>query len=296
MIKRTIVLSSPSRISLSNGQMICVNLDDETKVNRAPIEDLGVVIVENQRVVFTVPVLNALADNNTTVVFCDRHLMPNSVLTGLNVNSTQSEMLKAQVSMIDTPMNKRLWKQIVEAKIKNQASLLNKLGLDGAKLRPLYSNVTSGDSDNREGAAARLYWRVLFGKEFCREREGNPPNNMLNYGYSVLRSAVVRALMGSGINPSFGIFHRNRYNPMPLADDVMEPFRPFVDEIVYGLASNGETELTTEVKSYLIGVLSCDTLYGDMRRPLQLGLSLTTASLGRCYLNKEKKLMLPLLE
>lgn len=296
MIKRTIILSSPSRVKLSNGQLICTNLDDETKVNRAPIEDLGVVIVENQRVILTVPVLNALADNNTAVVFCDSHLMPNSILTGLNVNSTQSEMLKAQVEMIDTPLNKRLWKQIIEAKIKNQASLLNKFGLDGAALKPLYSNVCSGDSDNREGAAARLYWKMLFGSNFFREREGDAPNNMLNYGYSVLRSAVARALIGSGLNPAFGIFHRNRYNPMPLADDVMEPFRPFVDEIVFGLFNNGETELTTEVKSHLVNVLSCDTIYGDIRKPLQVGLSLTTASLGRCYLNKDKSVVFPKLE
>lgn len=293
MIKRTIVLSSPCRVSLCNGQMVCANLEDELNVKKTPIEDLGIIIVENQRVVFSVPVMNALADNNTTVIFCDRQMMPNSILTGLNVNTTQSEVLRAQVSMMDTPLNKRLWKQIVEAKIRNQASLLSKYGMDGTALKPLYSNVYSGDSNNREGAAARIYWRILFGAEFCREREGFAPNNMLNYGYSVLRSAVARALIGSGLNLSFGLFHRNRYNPMPLADDVMEPFRPFVDEIVFGLYNNGETELTTEVKTHLINVLSCDTMYGDIRRPLLIGLSLTTASLGKCYLNKEQSLVLP---
>ena len=296
MIKRTIIISSPSRVSLSNCQLVCTSLDDESKKSSAPIEDLGVVIVENQRVVLTIPLLNALADNNTMLIFCDSHMMPNSVLTGLNVNTTQSEMLRAQVSLIDSSLNNRLWKQIIESKIKNQAQLLTKLGLDGAVLRPYYSNVTSGDSDNREGAAARVYWKMLFGKDFSREREGNAPNNMLNYGYSILRSAVARALIGSGLNLSFGIFHRNRYNSMPLADDVMEAFRPFVDEIVYGLYCNGETELTTEVKSHLINVLSCDSIYGDVRRPLQLGLSMTTASLGKCYLGKEKKLILPKLE
>lgn len=246
MLKRTIIISSPARVSLANCQLVCANMDDESKIS-APVEDLGVVIVENQRTVFTIPALNALADNNTMLVFCDSHMMPNSVLTGLNVNST-------------------------------------------------YSNVNFGDTDNREGAAARIYWKTLFGKEFSREREGNAPNNMLNYGYAVLRSAVVRALIGSGLNPSFGIFHRNRYNPMPLADDIMEPFRPFVDEIVIDIFRNGETSLTKEIKTRLVNVLSCDTRYGDIRRPLQVGLSMTTASLGKCYLNKEKTLFFPKLE
>lgn len=295
MLKRTIIISSPARVSLANCQLVCANMDDESKIS-APVEDLGVVIVENQRTVFTIPALNALADNNTMLVFCDSHMMPNAVLTGLNVNSTQSEMLRAQVSMIDSSMNKRLWKQIVEAKIRNQSSLLDKLGMVGANLKPLYSNVNFGDTDNREGAAARIYWKTLFGKEFSREREGNAPNNMLNYGYAVLRSAVVRALIGSGLNPSFGIFHRNRYNPMPLADDIMEPFRPFVDEIVIDIFRNGETSLTKEIKTRLVNVLSCDTRYGDIRRPLQVGLSMTTASLGKCYLNKEKTLFFPKLE
>ncbi len=296
MIKRSIIISSPCKVSLSNRQLVCTNLDDDSKRNTAPIEDLGIVIAENQRIVFTIPLLNALADNNTIVILCDGHMMPNSIITGLHVNSTQSEVLRAQVSMIDSPTNKRIWKQIIEAKIRNQSLLLDKLGLDGASLKPMYSNVVSGDANNREGAAAKIYWRIIFSDNFSREREGNAPNNMLNYGYSILRSAVARALIGSGLNPSFGLFHRNRYNSMPLADDVMEPFRPFVDEIVYELYNNGETELTTEVKSHLVNVLSCDTQYGNIQRPLLLGLSMTTASLVKCYINKEKKLVLPKLE
>lgn len=296
MLKRSIIISSPCRVSLSNRQLVCTNLDDDSKRNTAPIEDLGIVIAENQRIVFTIPLLNALADNNTIVVLCDGRMMPNSVITGLNVNSTQSEVLRAQASMIDSPTNKRIWKQIIEAKIKNQSLLLDKLGMDGAILKPMYSNVVSGDADNREGAAAKIYWRTIFSDNFTRDREGGAPNNMLNYGYSILRSAVARALIGSGLNLSFGVFHRNRYNSMPLADDVMEPFRPFVDEIVYELYNNGETELTTEVKSHLINVLSCDTQYGDIQRPLLVGLSLTTASLVKCYFSKERKLVLPKLE
>ena len=295
MLKRTIIVTSPSRLTLKNGQLVCTCISDDTDVKTAPVEDIGIVIVENQRATLSVPLISALAANNASVVFCDSHFMPSSVTMSLCSNATQSEMLKAQVSATEAT-NNRLWKQIIEAKIKNQASLLGKLGKDSNVLKPYYSNVKSGDADNREGIAARLYWKELFGSDFSRERDGGAPNNMLNYGYSILRTAVVRALLGSGLNLGFGIFHRNKYNPMPLADDVMEPFRPFVDEIVYELVCNGEIELTTEVKSFIVDVLSCDTVFDNNKRPLQVGLSMTTASLGRCYLEKQKKLSLPKLE
>lgn len=295
MIKRTILVASPSRLSLKNGQLVCSSLTDEKEAKTAPVEDLGAVIVENQRAVLSVPLLNALASNNVSVIFCDGKTMPDSMLVSLSANSTQGEMLRAQMSA-GAVLNKHLWKQVIESKIRNQAALLDKIGRDGSALRPFYSNVKSGDSDNREGIAAKVYWNQLFGSGFSRDRDGDMPNGMLNYGYSILRSAVTRALLGSGISPALGMFHRNRYNPMPLSDDMMEPFRPYVDEIVYELYNNGETELTSEVKGYLINVLSCDTCFGDTRRPLQLGLSTATASLGRCFLGESKVLNLPIFQ
>jgi len=295
MIKRTIVITTPSKVTLQNNQLICSNLDNVSEVKSAPIEDLGIVIVENQRAFLTVPVINALADNNVSLIYCDNHNMPACLLTSLSPNATQSEMLRYQVSA--TPAsNNRIWKQIIEAKIRNQSSLLDKLGKDGSVLKLYYSNVKSGDSDNREGISARIYWKSLFGKDFVRDRDGYSPNNLLNYGYSILRSAVARALFGSGLNPAFGVFHRNRYNPMPLADDVMEPYRPFVDEIVFGLFENGETELTQDVKGYLIESLNSDTFFCSDRKPLQLGLTMTAASLGRFYKGETKLLNLPRLE
>lgn len=295
MIKRTIIISTPSKITIKNNQLVCSNIDVDTDSKSAPIEDLGIVIVENQRAILTVPVINALADNNVSLIFCDAHCLPTSFLSSMSPNATQSEMLRFQVSAT-AATNNRAWKQIIEAKIKNQSLLLSKLGKDGLVLKPYYSNVKTGDSDNREGISAKIYWKSLFGKEFVRDRNGCPPNNLLNYGYSILRSAVARALMGSGLNPSFGIFHKNRYNPMPLADDIMEPYRPFVDEIVFWLYENGETELTRESKSYLIDCLNCDTLFDTDRRPLQLGLTMTSASLGRYYKGEAKMLIFPRLE
>lgn len=131
---------------------------------------------------------------------------------------------------------------------------MRKLKRDGDKLKPYYMNVKSADADNREGIAAKIYWIELFGDEFYRSREGSPPNNLLNYGYTILRAAVARAIMGSGLFPALGIFHRNRYNAFPLADDLMEPYRPYVDEIVYRLYTNGHMQLTREVKSELLRI------------------------------------------
>ncbi|MCL2561721.1 MAG: type II CRISPR-associated endonuclease Cas1, partial [Rikenellaceae bacterium] len=239
--------------------------------------------------------LGALSENNVAVIFCNDKQLPASMLLNLDSNSTQGESFRAQIDASE-PLKKNLWKQTVEAKIRNQAKLLHKLGMDGDALKPLYMNVKSGDSDNREGVAAKLYWNMLFGRDFVREREGAPPNNLLNYGYTILRAAVARSLMGSGLLPAFGIFHRNRYNAFPLADDIMEPFRPFVDEIVHNLYFSGEVELTKETKESLLKVLFKDTYFDKITRPLDVGLSVTTASLARCFIGKEKKISYPLLE
>lgn len=260
-----------------------------------PIEDIGFVVLEHQQIDITLPLLNALSDNNVAVILCGRDFMPNAMLLNLDSNKTQGESYRAQIEAGE-PLKKGLWRQIVEAKIRNQAALLNKLGKDGDKLKPYYSNVKSGDTDNREGIAAKIYWSELFGGGFVRAREGGGPNNLLNYGYTLLRAAVARSLMGSGLFPAFGIFHRNRYNAFPLADDIMEPYRPYVDEIVFGLYATGERELTKEVKAKLLGVLFVDTVFGKVARPLDIGLTMTTASLARCFAGTQKKMVYPSLE
>ncbi len=235
MIKQTLFFSSPVSLSLKYNQ-IEIKFRDVDEIITRPIEDVGVVIIENPMVHITMPLLSALANNNVAVVFCDDRCMPNSMLMPLESNSIQQEIYKIQFDATQ-PNKKRIWKEIIESKIRNQATLLNKLGLDGNVLKPYYMNVLSGDSDNREGAAAKIYWQQLFGKYFVRNREGCYPNSMLNYGYTVLRAAVTRALLGSGLFPLLGIFHRNRYNAFPLADDIMEPYRPFVDYTDYGAIS-----------------------------------------------------------
>lgn len=292
MIKQTLVFTTPVSLTLKDCQLVISKKEDDTIVTR-PIEDIGFVVVDHPMVRMTVPLINALTKNNVATIFCDSRQMPSSMLLTLEGNSTQQETYRYQIEAKKTT-NKQLWKQIIEAKIKNQATLLNKLGKDGDKLKPYYMNVKSGDSDNREGIASQIYWKTLFGREFLRSRDGFSPNNLLNYGYAILRAAVARALVGSGLLPAFGIFHRNRYNAFPLADDIMEPYRPFVDEIVYHQYMDEEADsLNKETKMQLLKCLTSDVKMKKVVRPLQVALSMTTASLARIYKGEDNKLVLP---
>ena len=294
MIKQTLMFTSPVSLSLKDQQIVITFKDNKDSVTR-PIEDIGFVVIENPQVSISVPLLNELADNNVSVIFCDKKQMPRTMLMTLEGNTTQQESYKYQMEA-SAPMKKYVWKQLVECKIRNQALLLNTLGKNGDALKPYYMNVKSGDTDNREGAAAREYWSRIFYDGFKREREGEPPNNLLNYGYTILRAAVARALIGSGLYPAFGVFHRNRYNAFPLADDVMEPYRPFVDEIVYHLYYDGAvSELDSQSKGKLLRVLFSDVKMGKVTRPLENALSLTTASLLRMYKGEADKLSLPMI-
>lgn len=292
MIKQTLLFSTPVSLSLKYNQIV-IKLKDIDEVITRPIEDVGFVIIENQMVHITMPLLNALANNNVSVIFCDDKCMPNSMLMSLESNSIQQEIYKIQFN-VTQPTKKRIWKEIIENKIRNQATLLEKLGLDGNILKPYYMNVLSGDSDNREGAAAKVYWRQMFGKQFVRSREGGYPNPMLNYGYTILRAAVARSLLGSGLFPLLGIFHRNRYNAFPLADDVMEPYRPFVDFAVKQIYDFSSDEiLDKNVKQVLVKVLFSDVKIKGQMRPLQVALSMTTASLVRAFKDKKESVVFP---
>ena len=292
MLKRTLVFSTPVNLSLRNQQLVLAYKDDPENTTTIPIEDIGVVVVENQQVSITIPLLNALTDSEVQVVFCNSKGMPSSMLLGFEGHNLQGETLRNQLDCGEV-LKKQLWKQIVEAKIHNQSLLLDKIGQDGTCLRPYYSNVKSGDTDNREGVAARLYFQRLFGADFIRDRTRSGINALLNYGYTILRAAVSRAIVASGLFPAIGIYHHNRSNAFPLADDLMEPYRPFVDEIVYDLIIQGNIDLTKETKSKLIMVLYCDTVFERVTRPLSVGLSMTTSSLAKCYAKEISHLSLP---
>ncbi len=251
-------------------------------------------MLENQQTSITLPLLNALAESEVQVIICNNKGMPSAMIQSMNSNNLQGETLRNQIACGEV-LKKQLWKQVVEAKIKNQASLLNSVGEDGNILKPFYSNVRSGDVDNREGIAARIYFQHLFGDSFIRDRDEQGINALLNYGYSILRAATCRAIVSSGLLPAIGIYHHNRSNAYPLADDLMEPFRPFVDGAVYDLAIHSKTELTKEVKAELISVLYADTIYEKLKRPLSVGLSMTTASMVKCLSKELNSLNLPAL-
>ena len=289
MLKRTLVFSNPMILSLKNLQLVVAYKDSPDEKRTIPIEDVGFVLLENQQTSISLPLLNALAESEVQVVICNNKGMPSAMIQSMNSNNLQGETLRNQIACGEV-LKKQLWKQVVEAKIKNQASLLNSVGEDGNVLKPFYSNVRSGDVDNREGIAARIFFQHLFGDSFIRNRDEPGINTLLNYGYSILRAATCRAIVSSGLLPAIGIYHHNRSNAYPLGDDLMEPFRPFVDGVVYDLAMRGKTELTKEVKAELISVLYTDTMYEKVKRPLSVGLSMTTASMVKC-LSKEVSIL-----
>lgn len=295
MLKRTLFFSTPFCLKLRDNQMIIHTKEAPDMQKSVPVEDIGVVVLEHPQTSVSLPLLSALSDNNAAVIFCGDNRLPNAMLMNLDSNRTQGESYRAQLDASE-PLKKSLWKQIVEAKIRNQAALLRKLGKEGDRLKPYYRNVKSGDTDNREGIAAKIYWTELFGRNFIRDREGAEPNNLLNYGYTILRAAVARSLMGSGLFPALGIFHRNRYNAFPLADDPMEPYRPYVDALVYKLYTQGASQLTKEVKGELLRILFADTRFDKVLRPLDVGLTFTSASLAKCFAGTQKRIAYPLLE
>lgn len=295
MLKRTLVFSSPLQLSLRNAQLVVSTKEAPTEQHTIPIEDIGLAMIENQQITITMPLMNALVDAGVAVVLCDAKGMPHAMVQNMDSNNMQGECLRNQIAMGEV-VKKQLWKQIIEAKIKNQAALLDKIHGNGDVLKVHYSNVKSGDSENREGIAARVYFSKLFGDDFFRDRNSPGINALLNYGYTILRAATTRALVSAGLTPSLGIFHHNRSNAFPLADDLMEAFRPFVDEAVYHLCEQGVLELNKDAKFELISVLSCDTHYTKVTRPLQIGLSITMASFAKCASGEQKKLSLPMLK
>lgn len=296
MLKRTLFISNPYHLSLKNRQLV-VSEKAGMPLKTAPIEDIGFVVLDNPQISFTMKLVEELNENNVAVVFCDSKHLPSSMLLPLDANHIQNELFRAQIRTSE-PLKKNLWKQTVETKIKNQARLLEKLGKNGSQLKTLAKTVKSDDSDNREGFATRIYWNALFGKDFIRDRYGNPPNMYLNYGYIILRSAVARALSGSGLLATLGIHHRNRYNAFCLADDIMEPYRPWVDEIVLKIDKEwpGQLMLEKEQKAELLQLMTADVKIGENKRPLMVALSQTTASLARCFSGESRKISYPVFE
>ena len=295
MVKRTLFFSSPCYLSAKNKQVV-VSFKDGRDEQTVPAEDVGYVVLENHSITFSIKLIELLSEYNAAVIFCDSRHMPLSMLQPFAGNSTYAETVNKQVQA-SLPLKNKLWKRTVEIKIKNQALLLEKLNKGRSNaLQKIAGSVKSGDKDNREGVAAKIYWKTLFdGQSFKRERFGEYPNNMLNYGYAILRAAMARALVGTGLSPLFGIYHHNKYNAFALVDDVMEPFRPFVDNVVVNIINQyDDEELTPEIKQELLRFLTMDTQMKN-KTPLMLALTRTAASLARSFTESKNIVEYPLL-
>ena len=311
MIKRTLYFGNPAYLNVRLAQLE-IRLPEVEKndslpepfkasaVKRIPIEDIGVVVLDNKQITITQGALGALLDNNVAVVTCDEHRMPSGLMLPLEGNTTQSERFRDQIEA-SLPLKKQLWQQTIQAKILNQSSVLyRQRSLDCGNMEAWAKQVKSGDADNLEGRAAAFYWQNLFGeiKGFRRDREGVPPNNLLNYGYAILRAVVARSLVGSGLLPTLGIHHHNRYNAYCLADDIMEPYRPYVDKLVAEIVDSGAdiSHLTTELKGKLLAIPVLDVVINGRRSPLMVGVGMTTASLYKCYSGEIRKIAYPMME
>lgn len=295
MLKRTLYIGNPAYLKLKDNQLQVIDPETREVKGSAPVEDLAFLVLDNYQITLSHQLIVALQGNNVAIISCDAQHLPFGLMLPMNGHVEHSERLKVQIN-VSEPLRKQLWKQTVEAKISQQMLLLKKLGKEYEPMTEYLNAVKTGDSTNMEGIAAQYYWKKMY-ENFSREREGEAPNNFLNYGYSIIRSIVARALVSSGLHPTIGLFHRNKYNPYCLADDIMEPYRPYVDELVYRLMNlpTRPTELTTPIKAELLKLASCDVMMMQKLRPLMVAVSSTTSSLYKCYTGEQRVIRYPLL-
>ena len=272
--------------------------DQKDNERTIPIEDIGVIIMDNKQLTITSGAMEQLLESNVAVITCDSHSMPNGMLLPLYGNTLQSERFTDQLQA-SLPLKKQLWQQTIESKINNQAAMLYYARGEEARNMIIWANnVRSGDADNMEARAAAFYWKNVFPQlpEFNRARDGAAPNNLLNYGYAILRGIIARALVGSGLLPTMGIHHHNRYNAYCLADDIMEPYRPYVDKMVFDYCNEHEDwcpSLTKEAKVHLMGLPVQDVFIDDKRSPLMIAATTTTSSLYKCFSGASRKILYP---
>jgi CRISP-associated protein Cas1 len=307
LIKKTLYFGNPAYLSSTDNQLV-IKMPEVEKSNlpgfvknsairTIPIEDIGIVVLDNKQITISQNAISQLLNNNAAIITCDDSRMPVGLLLPLEGNSIQSERFRDQIEA-SLPLKKQLWQQTVQAKIIHQAVILKSILQEEQKNMIICANsVRSGDPDNYEARAAAYYWSHLFPAipNFTRNRNGIPPNNLLNYGYALLRAIIARALVGSGMLPTLGIHHKNRYNAYCLADDIMEPYRPFVDKKVLGIISTTKdyTLITHEIKVELLKLATEDVIINGQKSPLQVAATITTASLYKCFSGELKKVVYP---
>lgn len=295
MIKRTLFFGNPAYLSTKNNQMVISFPDNDKENVHVPVEDIGVIVLENPQITITTGLLTKLVENKTVVIHCNQQHLPVSLLQPMSGHTLFTQRLRYQLAASE-PLKKNLWKQTVQAKIGNQAEHLKLADKKAKKLEYWLKEVKSGDGENHEAYAAAYYFQNIFDvKGFSRNQKGVLPNNYLNYGYAILRALAARAITASGMLPALGIWHRNKYNPYCLADDVMEPYRPFVDLMVrdmlevFGTSEN----LTTEHKAFLLKIPAMDVIIDGNRSPLMVAMSRTTNSLFECFEGTSRKILYP---
>ena len=304
MIKRTLYFGNPAYLSLKMKQMVVriPQKDDgdlpseEDMVRTVPIEDLGLIILDNKQITITQGLIGALLENNCALITCDSRRMPVGLMLPLAGNTIQNERFRSQLGS-SLPLRKQLWQQTIEAKIRNQAAVLKYVtGQEHKNMIKWSDSVRSGDADNMEARAAVYYWKTIFPNDPCfiRDREDEGANALLNYGYAILRAVVARALVGAGLLPTLGIHHHNRYNAYCLADDIMEPYRPYVDKLVVEMLEDGaEDKLNATNKVKLLNIPVIEVKINEKRSPLMIAVSQTVSSLVKCFRGDCRKLIYP---
>lgn len=295
MLKKTILIENKSSITTKNLQLV---LKSEIRESTIPIEDIGFLVLDHAEIYLSIPAMNLIVENNTALIICGNNHLPNGMLLNLNSHHIQQEIFKNQI-VASIPLKKQLWQQTIVEKIKNQGELLEKITTTKNTFEFLASKVLSGDTTNMEGVAAQQYWKNFplpnHDKEgIKRERYGDYPNNFLNYGYAILRAATARSLSGSGLLNTLGIHHKSKYNAFALADDIMEPFRPIVDEKVFEIMQRyHEQELNTTIKAEILQILTQTVYFKDEKSPLMVALQKTASSLQQCFTGDRKKIKYP---
>jgi CRISPR-associated protein Cas1 len=308
VIKRTIYFGNPTYLSTSNDQLVVklpeVEHNDKLpetfkkeNIRTIPIEDIGVVILDHQQITITHQTLEKLLEVNTAILTCDKSHLPVGLLLPLCGNTLQNERFREQLDA-SLPLKKQLWQQTIQCKIQNQAAIIHYHKKEIARnMLKWVDDVKSGDPDNLEARAAAYYWKTIFDdfEEFTRDREGVPPNNLLNFGYAILRAIVARSLVSAGLLPTLGIHHHNRYNAYCLADDIMEPYRPYVDKIVLDIIDSKAdlAQLTKEIKSQLLSIATVEVVINRERSPLMIATQKTAISLYKCFSGEIRKIAYP---
>lgn len=293
MLKRTIYIGNPSYLKTKDNQLVVQCPEFKELKGTVPIEDMALLVLDHPQITLSSQLLNKLMGNTIAIVHCDNHHLPNGLMLPMVGHTELTERWRYQLNA-STPLKKQLWKQIVASKINNQKKLLVANNQPIKAMDSYLEKLTSGDETNMEGKAANHYWKHIL-NNFQRARFGNAPNNFLNFGYAVLRSIVARALVSSGLLPALGLFHKNKYNPYCLADDVMEPYRPFVDKLVLDYINTHpeEEELTKQAKAHLLTIATQDVVIDAKQRPLLVAVTTTTASLHKCFTAERRTLLCP---